>query len=54
MHGYIEGLKRMLDYVILKPQASSQALALDAHLRALNIRKLPPDPVALEHNYGLG
>lgn len=50
--GYVEGFKKMQEYVILNPQGSSRAL--DAHLRAINLRQLELDPIALEHGGEIG
>lgn len=46
-HGYLEGLERMHEYVILIPQESSKAL--EVHLRDVYLEDLDPNPTALNH-----
>lgn len=46
-HGYLKGLERMRDYVILNPQKSSKAL--EEHLRVVDLKDLEFDLAALNH-----
>lgn len=46
-YGYLEGFKRMWDHVILNLQKNYGVL--EAHLRAVNPKKLDPNPSALNH-----
>lgn len=50
--GYLDGLERMRDYVILNLQDSSEVLK--AHLRAVDFKNLEPDTATLNHTSELG